>query len=145
MRNGSIFIQTKKLKRHKTGTVCLIIAAYSVRPFTVMVARYGLIMHLRTFVAYIESFEIQWLYCKSPITIALCCSHNTIYILKFGFVKKLNSLTPLTHWGRDKMAAIFLTTFSNEFSWRKMFEFRLRFHWNLFLRVQLTIFQHWFR
>ena len=27
----------------------------------------------------------------------------------------------------------------------KMFEFRLEFHWNLFLRVQLTIFQHWFR
>ena len=27
----------------------------------------------------------------------------------------------------------------------KMYEFRLRFHWSLFLRVQLTIFQHWFR
>ena len=27
----------------------------------------------------------------------------------------------------------------------KMLEFRLRFHWSLFLRVQLTIFQHWFR
>ena len=26
-----------------------------------------------------------------------------------------------------------------------MFEFRLKFHWSLFLRVQLTIFQHWFR
>ena len=51
----------------------------------------------------------------------------------------------LTHWGRDKMAAIFQTTFSNGFSWMKMFEFRLKFHWNLFLRVQLTISQHWFR
>ena len=37
------------------------------------------------------------------------------------------------------------TTFSNAFSWMKIYEFRLRFHWNLFLRVQLTIFQHWFR
>ena len=27
----------------------------------------------------------------------------------------------------------------------KMFEFRLKFHWSLFPRVQLTIFQHWFR
>ena len=27
----------------------------------------------------------------------------------------------------------------------KMFEFRLQFHWSLFPRVQLTIFQHWFR
>ena len=27
----------------------------------------------------------------------------------------------------------------------KMFKFRLRFHWSLFPRVQLIIFQHWFR
>ena len=51
----------------------------------------------------------------------------------------------LTHWGRDKMAAIFQTTFSNAFSWMKMHEFRLRFHWSLFLRLELTIFQHWSR
>ena len=30
-------------------------------------------------------------------------------------------------------------------SWMKMYEFRLRFHWNLFLRLELTISQHWFR
>ena len=36
-------------------------------------------------------------------------------------------------------------TLSNAFSWMKMLEFRLKFHWSLFLRVQLTIFQHWFR
>ena len=47
----------------------------------------------------------------------------------------------LTQWGRDKMAAIFQTTFSNAFSWMKMFKFQLRFHWSLFQRVQLTIFQ----
>ena len=51
----------------------------------------------------------------------------------------------LTHWGRDNMAAIFQTTFSNRFSWKKMYEFWLTFHWSLFLGVQLTIFQHWFR
>ena len=28
---------------------------------------------------------------------------------------------------------------------KKMFEFRLKFHWSLFLRVQISIFQHWFR
>ena len=48
----------------------------------------------------------------------------------------------LTHWGQDKMAAIFQTTFSNAFSSMKMFEFCWRFHWSLFLRVQLTISQH---
>ena len=49
------------------------------------------------------------------------------------------------HWGRDKMPAIFQTTFSNTFSWMKMYEFWLKFHWSLFLRVKLTIIQHWFR
>ena len=43
------------------------------------------------------------------------------------------------------MDAISQTTFSNVFSWMKMYEFRFGFHWNLFLEVQLTIFQHWFR
>ena len=51
----------------------------------------------------------------------------------------------LTHWGRDKMDAISQTTFWSAFSWMKMFEFRLKFHWSLFLRVQLTKIQHWFR
>ena len=51
----------------------------------------------------------------------------------------------LTHWGWDKIAAIFQTTFSNAFSSLKMYQFLLRFHWSLFLSVQLTIFQHWFR
>ena len=51
----------------------------------------------------------------------------------------------LTHWGQDKMAAVSQTTLSNAFSWMKMLEFRLKFHWSLFLRVQLTISNHWFR
>ena len=51
----------------------------------------------------------------------------------------------LTHWGRDKMAAISQTTLSNTFYWMKMLYFRLKFHWSLFLRVQLIISQHWFR
>ena len=49
----------------------------------------------------------------------------------------------LTHWGRDKMAAIFQSTFWNAFSWMKMYEFCLRFHWSLLLRFELTIYQHW--
>ena len=51
----------------------------------------------------------------------------------------------LTHWDQDTMYAIFQTTFSNAFSWMKMFKFWLRFHWSLFPRFQFTIFQHWFR
>ena len=33
----------------------------------------------------------------------------------------------LTHWGPDKMIAIFQTTFSNAFSWMQIYEFRLNF------------------
>ena len=50
----------------------------------------------------------------------------------------------LTHWGRDKMAAFSQTTLSNAFSWMKKLEFRLKINWSEFLRVLLTIFQHWF-
>ena len=48
-------------------------------------------------------------------------------------------------WGPNKMAAISQMTFSKAFSWMKMFKFRLKFHLSSFLRVQMTIFQHWFR
>ena len=51
----------------------------------------------------------------------------------------------LTHLPLDKMVAISQTTFSNAFSWMKSFVFWFEFHWSLFLRVQLTICQHWFR
>ena len=51
----------------------------------------------------------------------------------------------LTHWGQDKMDAIAQTAFSNAFSLMKMYKFWLKLHWILFLMVQLTLFQHWFR
>ena len=63
----------------------------------------------------------------------------------FGIGAATGLVVMLTHWGRDKMDAISQTTLSNTFSWIKMFEFRLKFHWSLFPRVQLRIFQHWFR
>ena len=57
----------------------------------------------------------------------------------------LPGLDKLTHWGRDKMATILWTTFSKAFSSKKMFEIQLKFHRILFLRVQLTVSQLWFR
>ena len=51
----------------------------------------------------------------------------------------------LTHWGRNKMEVISQTTFLNAFSRMKMLEYRLKFHWSLFLGVQWTISQYWFR
>ena len=52
-----------------------------------------------------------------------------LYPTMCGFISQL------TYWGRNKMAAISQTMFSNAFSWMKMCEFRLRFHWSLFPRV----------
>ena len=69
-----------------------------------------------------------------------CCEGFCFVIQAICF-----TCTTLTHWGRDKMTAISQTTLSNAFSWMKMLQLGLKFHWNLFPRVQLTIFQHWFR
>ena len=63
-------------------------------------------------------------------------SHTDIWYLLHA---RINTLRP------RQMDAISQTTFSNAFSWMKMFKFQLKFHWSLFLRFQLTIFQHWFR
>ena len=82
-----------------------------------------------------DGWYLQVKYVMSWALFSHCCP----------FVRGSITESPFTHWGRDKMAAIFQTTFSNAFSWMKMFKFLLRFHWSLFPRVQLTIFHHWFR
>ena len=51
----------------------------------------------------------------------------------------------LTHLPLDKMAAISQTTFSDAFWRMKSFVFWSKFHWSSFIRVQLTIAQHWIR
>ena len=76
-------------------------------------------------------------------------SHN-ISSTDLGYIQDPNLIINvpadvLTHWGRNKMAAILQTIFSNSFSWMKMYESRLKLHWSLFPRAQLTIFQHWLR
>ena len=110
---------------------------------------------------YVDSFT-QWGMCNfGIISLSLlnflyytqCSRHkDQIHIcpvihlnIKYRSIKICIYHVYLTHWGRDKMVAIFQTTFTNAFSWMKIYGFRLRFHWRLFLRVQLTIIQHWFR
>ena len=51
----------------------------------------------------------------------------------------------LTHLPLDNMDAISQTIFSDAFSWMKSFVFWLKSCWSLFLRVQMTINQHWLR
>ena len=67
----------------------------------------------------------NWPFFRLPLS---CPATNTLYILR-----------------PRKMTAIYQMTFSNAFSWLKMYRFWLKFHWRLLLRVHLTIFQHWFR
>ena len=79
--------------------------------------RYWRVRHLRAMVTLYEAL-LHWHYADQMV---------------------VNSLGP------RQMAAISQTTPSNTFSWMRMLEFRLKFHWSLFLMVQLTIFHHWFR
>ena len=51
----------------------------------------------------------------------------------------------LAHWGSDKMATISQTSSLNAFSWMQTYAFGLRLRWSLFLNIQLTILQYWFR
>ena len=81
--------------------------------------------------------------CKSqgPSWHLSCCVHGQNY----GFWCPGNArsqgisshgidiLTVLTHWVRDEMDNISQTTFPNAFSWMNLFEFRLKFHWSLYL------------
>ena len=77
----------------------------------------------------------------------------TVSILTVLWTKRKHCCHPLgfmvsiylTHWSWDKMDTILQKTFSNAISWMKTYGFHLQFHWILLPRVQLTIFQHWFR
>ena len=81
------------------------------------------------------NFELRWDVNSPDVTKYLMSGTLIIYII----------WNDLTHWGQDKMAPIFQTIFSNVFFRMRMYELRLRFHWTLFQRFELTIFQHWFR
>ena len=69
-----------------------------------------------------------------------------------GPIDNIPALVQIMAWRREgdkplsePMVVKLLTTFSNAFSWMKIYELRFRFNWSLFPRVQLTISEHWFR
>ena len=70
---------------------------------------------------------------------------TSVLLLLLMLISECMKLNQWIHWGWDKMANIFQRTFWNACSWLKMYKFELRFQWSLFLMVQLTIYQHWFR
>ena len=89
----------------------------------------------------LSSISQIWYYSLVPNQITVANLNVYIDYRRFPctFVYHTQHSPTLTHWFRDKMAAVSQTTHSNAFSWMKMLEFQLRFHWSLFLRVQLTI------
>ena len=62
----------------------------------------------------------------------ICTKPNCSNIRWILCVLRSNTINTLR---TRQMNAISQTTFSNGFSWMKMFEFRLKFHWSLFPRV----------
>ena len=92
-------------------------------------------------------YSINWIYKNDITTNAMfkdtfSLIYPTSICLYYSYdliSSTFNTLRP------RQMDAISQTTLSNAFSWMKMCELRLKFHWSLFARVQLTIFQHWFR
>ena len=98
-------------------------------------------------VLYLYQWCVVWYHViLNPVIIRYHCINTNPWIhwLVNGVGLEAHLYT-LTHWGRDKMAGISQTTFSNAFFLIKLFEFRLKFHWSLFPRALLTLFQHWFR
>ena len=71
--------------------------------------------------------KCQW--CRAPMQFNVCSMGGLLHNNRMAIA--MRRLT-VTHWGRDKMDAISQTTFSSAFSWIKLFEFRLKFHWTLF-------------
>ena len=94
-----------------------------------------------------------WFYFQNKHTHTNCTVHGNNYAQGFvvyccgllldGSIQTFQIL--LTCWGQDKMLAIFQMTFSDAFSWIKMYEFGLRFHRIFFLRVEWITLQHWLR
>ena len=91
--------------------------------------------------SYIGLNRLRWMILQLPMRF----KHVEIVIKYIVNVSKITARQRLTQISLDKVAAISQTTFSNAFSWMKSFVFRLKFHWSLFLKVQLIISQHWFR
>ena len=81
------------------------------------------------------SFHNWWLYQ------GICSYSNTILVPRCFIIRSLH----WKHWVTTPRQNHFADDILNAFSWMKMYEFSLGFHWRLFLRFHLTIFQHWFR
>ena len=84
-----------------------------------------------------------WSSCKH----AVMCWNWAVMSAKSDWIvaRFLSSSGTVTHWSPDKIVPILQITFSYAFPWTRMLVFWFKIHLSLFLCVQLSISQHWFR
>ena len=75
----------------------------------------------------------------------MLCEHPIIIITKINIDMSHHSMRMLTHLPKTKQPPFRRRSYQMHFHEWKNFVFWFEFHWSLFLRVQLTISQHWFR
>ena len=144
----NLLVRGDAVWRHRTWSTLVLTVACHLSPY-VQALIYSITVHEYSGT---RTSWCTYAYCKSIVLWSAASRHGSEFsFVTFGLRHRVISRglpkmgAVLTHWGQDKMDAISQTPFSSAFSWTKMFEFRLKFHWSLFLRVQLTILQHWFR
>ena len=101
----------------------------SIRPLVTNFSAFWMEIQLFSFrKMHLEISSLEWLpFCTINAPVVSCCYVDTSPLtLSWIFFNKTRP---------RKMDAIFQTAFSNGFSWMKMYEFQLKFHWSLFLRV----------
>ena len=104
---------------------------------------------------WVNAFKIRCTHTGTPWCIINAANCKARLVQSSGNVNSTNTLhhfyfqyVPcLLHTRQSSLYdySILQTTFSNVFSWMKMWEFRLLSHRSLFQRIQFTIFHHWLR
>ena len=84
-----------------------------------------------------SSFYTNWfLFCLTKQSTGHHTGHHDGWFAFCGEESSDWLLIVLTHLPLDKMASILKTTFSIAFSWMKMFEFLLKFHWTVWYKTK---------
>ena len=84
------------------------------------------------------NLELLWSARRVRVLYIKCANSSLVFYAVVRRHSIVNTLRPRQN-GRHFPDDIFKCIF-----FMKMYEFRLRFHWSLFLGVQTTISQHWF-
>ena len=100
-----------------------------------------------------SSWQGVWISCNFEMPDLLTQSDNILVVGAWincppwpTYIRGKQGIFSITHWGRKKWTPCHRRHSQVHLkSWMKMFELWSKFHWSLFLRVQLTILHNWFR